>query len=249
MSSDQSIRGDVPALHTVPGSELQSFTLESLASAVNYHAWLCDLVQPYLGDDPLEFGSGLGDYAATWVRRGQQRITVSDVDSTRRAVLLERFADNPRVTVRDLDVLAPYEAAHSSLVAINVLEHIEDDRGALASAHRLLRPGGKVVIFVPAFPFAMSRFDREAGHFRRYRRESLRQVFTAAGLRVERMHYVNAPGLVAWFIGMRLLRMTPQDGATVRLWDRRVVPVARAIESRVSPPFGQSLFAVGVAAR
>jgi hypothetical protein len=43
--------------------------------------------------------------------------------------------------------------------------------------------------------------------------------------------------------------MTPQDGATVRLWDRRVVPVARAIESRVSPPFGQSLFAVGVVGR
>ena len=61
----------------------------------------------------------------------------------------------------------------------------------------------------------------------------------------ERIHYVNAPGLLAWFVGMRLLRMTPQDGWSVRLWDRFVIPGARAFESRVRPPFGQSLFAVG----
>jgi len=41
------------------------------------------------------------------------------------------------------------------------------------------------------------------------------------------------------------MKMTPQDGPTVRLWDRAVVPVARAIEDRVRPPFGQSVFAVG----
>ena len=64
-------------------------------------------------------------------------------------------------------------------------------------------------------------------------------------MRVERLHYVNAPGLLAWFAGMRVLRMTPQDGPTVRLWDRFVVPAARAVEGRVRLPFGQSVFAVG----
>lgn len=53
------------------------------------------------------------------------------------------------------------------------------------------------------------------------------------------------PGLLAWFVGMRLMRMTPQDGPTVRLWDNAVVPVARALENRVRVPFGQSVFAVG----
>jgi SAM-dependent methyltransferase len=224
---------------------LQSFTLESLSSAVNYHAWIRDLVTPYLGDHPIEIGPGLGDYAADWLERGLPRITLSEIDPSRRALLDKRFGADPRVDVSDIDVLAPVDADHSALVAINVLEHIEDHVGALRSAHRLLRPGGAVVMFVPAFPFAMSHFDRQVGHVRRYRLRTLRDAYAAAGLRLERIHHVNAPGLPAWFVGMRLLKMTPQDGATVRLWDRFVIPAARAIEEKVRPPFGQSILAVG----
>jgi SAM-dependent methyltransferase len=128
---------------------------------------------------------------------------------------------------------------------MNVLEHIDDHVGALRAAHALLRPGGTVVMFVPAFEFAMSRFDRAVGHYRRYRRSTLREAYQRAGLAIEQIHYVNAPGLFAWFVGMRLLGMTPMDGGSVRMWDRTVVPIARAVERRVRPPFGQSVFAVG----
>ena len=226
-------------------SELQSCTLESLTTAVRYHAWLTDLVRPYLGEHPLEIGSGLGDYAQTWIGTGTPQITVSDRDPTRFALLRRTFEGQDRVHVQDVDVLAPHEGDHSALVAINVLEHIDKDVEALRSSHQLLRPGGAVVTFVPAFEFAMSDFDRKVGHFRRYTVPSLRAAYEQAGLDVERIHYVNAPGLFAWFVGMRLLKMTPQDGPTVRLWDRAVVPVARAVEARVRPPFGQSVFAVG----
>lgn len=234
----------------VPGgvtgdSELQSFTLESLASAVNYHRWLTDLVEPYLGDTPVELGSGLGDYAHTWSSAPGRVVTVTDADPSRAAHLTRRFADDAAVRVGSLDVTRPYPGEHSCLVAVNVLEHIEDDVAVLRSAHTLLRPGGRVVMFVPAFSFAMSRFDRAVGHVRRYTVRSLRDTYARAGLDVERLHYVNAPGLAAWFVGMRLLGMTPHDGPTVRLWDRLVVPAARAVESRVHPPFGQSVFAVG----
>ena len=226
-------------------SELQSCTLESLTTAVRYHAWLTDLVFPYLGEHPLEIGSGLGDYAQTWIDSGAPSMTVSDRDPSRFALLQQRFGDDERIHVQDVDVFVPQQGDHSALVAMNVLEHIERDVEALRSAHQLLRPGGAVVTFVPAFEFAMSEFDRKVGHFRRYTVASLRAAYEHAGLDVERIHYVNAPGLFAWFVGMRLLRMTPQDGPTVRLWDRAVVPLARAVEERVRPPFGQSVFAVG----
>lgn len=220
-------------------------TLESLATAVNYHRWLRQLIAPYLGDDPIEIGSGLGDYAAAWVEGGLRRITVSDADPARHARLQERFADNPRVSVRELEVFNPPHANHSAMVAINVLEHIADDTRALQAAHSLLRPDGRVIVLVPAFQCAMSRFDRAAGHERRYRRGEMAATFAKAGIRLDRMHYVNAPGLVAWFLGMRLLRLTPRDGWIVRLWDRLVVPIARTVENRIRPPFGQSLLAVG----
>jgi hypothetical protein len=101
-----------------------------------------------------------------------------------------------------------------------------------------------VVVFVPAFPFAMSDFDRAIGHYRRYTKDAARRAFADAGLVVEELRYVNVPGLAAWTVGMRLLRMRPRDGLVLRGWDRAVVPVARRVENRVSPPFGQSLLAV-----
>jgi len=117
--------------------------------------------------------------------------------------------------------------------------------GALRAASGLVRPGGSVVMLVPAFPLAMSDLDRRVGHYRRYTTKTLRAVFGQAGLAVHRLHYVNAPGLPAWIVGMRLLRMTPGDGRLLRVWDRLVIPTARRAESRWTPPFGQSVFAVG----
>jgi SAM-dependent methyltransferase len=233
-----------PAPRALGDSALQSQTLEALASAVNYHGWLTDLAVRHLGDHPLELGSGLGDYASTWLAAGVPEITVTEVDPGRLGVLHDRFRDDRRVHVRLLDVLDPPPAEHSAFVAFNVLEHIPDDVRALRGAARLVRPGGNVVVFVPAFEFAMSRFDRAVGHVRRYTRAQLRTTLEAAGLVVDDVRYVNAPGLLAWFVGMRLLNMTPGDGPLLRLWDRVVIPTARTLEQRFGAPFGQSVFAL-----
>jgi SAM-dependent methyltransferase len=225
-------------------SSLQSQTLESVASAVQYHDWLTSLALPYLGDSPIELGSGLGDYTQTWLDRDIARITATEVDPSRLAHLRARFAGEARVTVMPLDISVPPAAQHSAFVAYNVLEHIPDQVAALRSAHTLLRPGGAVIMFVPAFEFAMSRFDRQVGHVRRYTIATMRSAFHAAGLEVETAHYVNMPGLLAWYVGMRLLRMTPGEGPLLSVWDSHVVPRARRWESRHRPPFGQSVFAV-----
>jgi SAM-dependent methyltransferase len=225
-------------------STLQSQTLESVASAVEYHGWLTSLAQPYLGQHPIELGSGLGDYAQTWLDAGTPAVTATELDPSRLAYLRRRFADDKRVSVERIDVLSPEPADHSAFVAFNVLEHIPEHVEALRAAHTLVRPGGAVIMFVPAFEFAMSRFDRQVGHVRRDSVSSMSQALTEAGLDIEKVHYVNLPGLPAWFVGMRLLRMTPGDGALLRLWDAQVAPRARRWEAKHRVPFGQSVFAV-----
>jgi hypothetical protein len=99
-------------------------------------------------------------------------------------------------------------------------------------------------VFVPAFEMAMSNFDREVGHVRRYTRRSLSTTFEAAGLELDAIHYVNSLGLVAWITGMRLLGRRPMSGEALRRWDSMVIPRLRRLEQRREPPFGQSLFAV-----
>jgi SAM-dependent methyltransferase len=224
---------------------LQHSVLEALEGARNYNAWVASLVLPYLGDDPVEIGSGTGTNAALLLASGLRRLTVSEPDPELVQRLRDRFADDERVTVRELDLLDAPRARYSAFLALNVLEHIDDDVAALRAAARLVRPGGAVVVFVPAFPFAMSEFDRAIGHHRRYTKAAARRAFAGAGLRVEELRYVNAPGLAAWTVGMRFLRMRPREGVVLRGWDRAVVPLARRIEKRLPPPFGQSLLAVG----
>lgn len=225
-------------------SGLQSDVLEDLAEARHYRRWLVDLAAPHLGDDPLEVGGGLGHYAADWAASGLVRFTTSEADPVRLAALRERFAGDPTVTVRELAVPVAEVASYSSVVAVNVLEHIPDDVAALRAFAGLVRDGGAVVVLVPAFPSAMSRFDRDIGHLRRYRRASLRRAAEAAGLTVELLHHVNGPGLVAWFLTVKLLRRRPGAGLLLTVYDRGVVPWLRRLEARRPPPFGQSLLLV-----
>ena len=233
-----------PATDRAESSELQSEVLEDLASAVNYIDWYAGLARPWLGPNPLEIGSGHGSYAAAWAAAGQ-RITASEADPGRLALLRQRFADEALVDVRELHAPIEEVADYSAVVALNVLEHIEDDVAALGSFRSLLAPGGHVVLVVPAFAVAMSNFDRSIGHHRRYTRASMERTLRGAGLTPVLLRYQNSVGLLGWLVLMRLLRQRPSEGFALRAFDRRLVPVLRRLESRVQLPFGQSVLAVG----
>jgi SAM-dependent methyltransferase len=238
MSDDQVppvIRGD---------QQTQDDALEDLTLAVNYRQWLTSLAAPYLGERPLEIGSGNGDYAAEWLKQGIASLTVSELEPVRLDVLRRRFAGDERVRVRRINATHVDGGPYTAVVAFNVLEHIDDDVQALRSAASQVIDGGKIFVYVPAFNFAMSAFDRRLGHVRRYTKSTLLKAFHGAGLCPEVLRYVNAPGLPAWFIGMKLLGMRPGDGPLLKFWDGAVIPMARTIESKITPPFGQSVLAV-----
>jgi hypothetical protein len=225
-------------------SQLQSEILESLSDARAYRRWLADLARPYLGPDPLEIGSGNGDYALEWVA-DVTSFTCTEADESRLHSLKARFDGHHTVTVRHLLLGegSPGPRRHSGAVAFNVFEHIPDDAAALRDLAGHVRPGGAVVLIVPAFPSAMSRFDRAIGHQRRYTRASTLTAIRAAGLRPERVRYINPVGLISWYVTVKALGMTPKNGLMLRVYDRTVVSLARALD-RVPAPFGQSVFAV-----
>jgi ubiquinone/menaquinone biosynthesis C-methylase UbiE len=228
-------------------SQLQDQVLEDLSDARRYRRWLCDLARPYLGEHPIEIGSGNGDYALEWVD-SVISFTVTEAEDGRYRALADRFATHPVVNTMPLLLgdgsTASSVRTHSAAVAFNVFEHIPDDVGALKSLRDVVQPGGAVVLVVPAFPSAMSRFDRLVGHERRYTRASLQAAMTAAGLRVEQMRYINPIGLLSWYAAAKALNMAPQNGPLLRLYDRLLVPIARGLDRMRVAPFGQSVFAV-----
>ncbi|GIE87270.1 class I SAM-dependent methyltransferase [Actinoplanes regularis] len=223
---------------------IQSEVLEGLATAVNHRRWFVELALPYLGDNPIEIGSGLGDYAVEWAEH-LPRFTATEADPDRLVLLKERMADHPNIDVRQM-LLPAQDAAgeYSAAVSYNVLEHIEDHVGALRSMSELVRPGGRVIIIVPAFMFAMSQVDIATGHIRRYTKKTLGAAFAEAGLQMERLHYANALGLIGYYAATSIFKLAPKEGPMVKVYDSLVLPVTKAAERIVRPPFGQSVFAV-----
>jgi ubiquinone/menaquinone biosynthesis C-methylase UbiE len=222
---------------------VQSEVLEGLATAVNHRRWFVELAMPYLGEDPIEIGSGLGDYALEWAG-SCRRFTATEADPERLIALKERLAGRPNIEVRQMLLPQSEQASYTAAVSYNVLEHIEDHQAAMGSMAELIRPGGAVVVIVPAFPFAMSPVDVATGHVRRYTRHSLSRVMSRAGLRVEQVYYANALGLLGYYMATSVFRLTPKEGPMVKVYDSVVLPATKAIEQVVRPPFGQSVFAV-----
>jgi SAM-dependent methyltransferase len=222
---------------------IQSEVLEGLATAVNHRRWFVELALPYLGDNPIEIGSGLGDYALEWAEH-LPRFTASEADPDRLVLLKERLADRPDIDVREMLLPTSVRGDYSSAVSYNVLEHIEDHVGALRSMSTLVRPGGRIILIVPAFMFAMSQVDIATGHVRRYTKKTMRAALTEAGLEIEKLHYANALGLIGYYGATSIFKLAPKEGPMVKLYDSLVLPVTKAAERVVKPPFGQSVFAV-----
>jgi SAM-dependent methyltransferase len=219
-------------------------TLDNLDGADNYAAWIFEQVEPHLGDAVLEVGAGHGTFTEILSARGA-RVVATDVSQRCADVLRERFAGDARVTVvhGGADAVAglpPFDSA----VLINVLEHIPDDDVALQDLAATLKPGGRLILWVPAFQLLYSDFDRKIGHHRRYRKGELRAQLTRAGYDVAEIRYVNSVGALAWLVVARLMHRAPTGGRSVKIYDSYFVPVLKRLEGRRGVPFGQSVFAV-----
>lgn len=209
-----------------------------------YRRYQYDLIAPHCGRSVLEVGAGLGEFASQF--RSLQRLVLTDVDPGAVEVMSRTFADRPEVEVRQFDVDARLELGKpvESVVAINVLEHIEDDAGALRSLADLVEPGGSIVLWVPGYQQLYGDFDRKVGHVRRYTPATLSDAVRRAGLGVELVKPVNLLGGIAWWLAVRKGGAGTPNPKLVAVYDRYVVPVTRAIERVVRPPFGQSVLCV-----
>lgn len=142
--------------------------------------------------DALEVGCGAGALLDEVARAGWR---ATGVESSPRALALAKLlaADSGQGQVLLPSLPAPGEVAFDLVLALDVLEHIENDAGALRDWVNLLRPQGRLLISVPAHPARWSAGDEWAGHFRRYTRRGLVALFDEAGLLIEHFECYGFP--------------------------------------------------------
>jgi SAM-dependent methyltransferase len=211
--------------------------LEIMEGAVRYNAFLRGLVTELAdkGAAILDFGAGAGTLARPLAGEGY-RVACVEPDAGLRARLagagLTAHAELP-------------EAAFDLIYSFNVLEHIEQDRSAVAALGVRLRPGGRLVIYVPAFPVLFGSMDRKVGHLRRYRRAGLAALMRDAGLAVETLAYQDCLG----FFAALMFRFFGNDRGTIDpggllAYDRFVFPLSRWLDRWVGRWFGKNLLVV-----
>lgn len=220
---------------------------DRLRSAVAYNAWIHALLAPHIGHRVFDAGCGIGNLT---------RLLLPDAEVVIAYERRQDFCDivrselgtHPGLQVLQgdlnaLDVSAFAAERIDTVVCVNVLEHIEDDVALLVRFREMLVPGGRVLLFVPAHPWLYGAHDAADGHFRRYTRQALKSAVVSAGFHVERLRWVNLPGIFGWWLNRRR-RCVGFDDSQCRLFDR-MVPVIAAVERWFPPPVGLSLLAAG----
>jgi len=241
----------------MPPTQSRSYNIEDqerMALATNYFAWQAKLVIPELGQRVIEIGCGTGNFTRALLDREAVLALDSDTECIDRIRRQFRDRDNLQTLVCDASELCQRAAQPGlpdlaafrpdSCVCLNVLEHIEDDRGALQAMASLLPHGGRIVLIVPAFEYLYGPIDRNLGHYRRYSRNAIQALAEASGVKVRKLRYMNFVGFFGWWVNARVLRRDRQSTKQIQVFDRLIAPVLSRFEAILPPPFGQSLFAV-----
>ncbi|MET0421686.1 MAG: class I SAM-dependent methyltransferase [Acidimicrobiia bacterium] len=214
--------------------------LEMMEVAQKYLAHLRGRVT-YTLDAPgtqrvLDFGAGSGTMARA-LRDEGYRVSCLEPDP----LLLGMLTDSGFECGDDLATLRGadgFDAAYS----MNVLEHIDDDVAALRGIFDALKPGGRLTIYVPAFPILFTAMDEKVGHVRRYKKPGLTAAVSAAGFTVDSCQYVDSLGFLAALVYKAIgNRDGDLDERALSLYDSYAFPVSLAIDHVTKSLAGKNL--------
>jgi SAM-dependent methyltransferase len=217
--------------------------LDLFLGARNWKRYWASVIRPYVSGDVLEVGAGLGANLGYLGNPAVRSLHCLEPDEALAGRLRDIAHDTPGVTVSTGTVADLPRGSFDAVLYIDVLEHIEDDKGQLATAAGLLRPGGRLIVLAPAHQALFSAFDTAIGHFRRYDRRSL-AACTPAPARLEILWYLDSAGLLVSAANRLLLRQSLPTRSQVGFWDSYIVPVSRWLDPLSGHALGKSILAV-----
>ena len=217
--------------------------LELFANATNWKAYFARRVKPWVTGDVLEVGAGIGTNTRELRTSSVRSWLCLEPDASLAAQASEvasALADC-KVVVGTTETVPL--GTYDSVLYIDVLEHIEDDRGELVRAGALLKAGGALVVLGPAHQALFSEIDRAVGHVRRYDADSL-AACGPPGLTLEKVFYLDSIGMLASLANRVLLKSGQASVGQIQVWDRLMIPVSRLLDPCLGYRLGKSVIAV-----
>jgi 2-polyprenyl-3-methyl-5-hydroxy-6-metoxy-1,4-benzoquinol methylase len=213
--------------------------LDALSEAPKFNRWMADTIAPYAGERVLEIGAGSGNMTRQ-LCRGRKLYLATDLEHEHLEQLRAAFRHRPRLQVHPLDATNPADFVQfhdqlDTVVCLNVLEHIEDDKGTLERIRTILEPGGRLILLVPNDPAVYGSIDAAIGHFRRYTQPGLQALLESAGYEFEQMLEFNRVSRPGWIFTGKVLKAKTLSPSTMKIFNR-FVWLWRRIDSHLPWP-------------
>ncbi len=219
-----------------------------MGDATNYTQWIMDWFKPYMGERIIEIGLGCGNYSEHLPPMSDYLGV--DIDPE---IIDESQTKHPDKGYLCMDLANPSftdavgRERFDTVICINVLEHIADHEQAMTNMLNVIRAGGCLLIFVPAFRWLYTDLDRLAGHLRRYTAAEFRTLVAASGAEVIRVEYFNPVGAIGWWAQKFVAHDSLEAGkvtSQVELFDKYVLPASRSFNVLTRSFFGQSVIGI-----
>ena len=224
------------------GSELEIF-----AHAKNWKSYYKSLISPFLGEQVLEVGAGIGATTAILCEHTSKKWVCLEPDPNLKGVIDQNIENGslPAVCESQLGTVASLNNndLFSSILYIDVVEHIENDEVELEQAALHLKPGGALIVLSPAHNWLFTPFDQKIGHYRRYSKKSLSAI-TPKNCKLENLYYLDSAGMLLSLGNRVLLRQSMPNIKQILFWDQKIVPLSKILDPLFNYSLGKSILAI-----
>jgi len=226
-------------------------TLMNISEAHKLNTWMFESIKPYLKGKTLEIGSGIGNISAVCIEQ-QVPLYLSDYSDRYCQFLEKKFAAEPYIKgIFKIDLVdkefetnqAHLLGTFDTIFTLNVIEHIDDDQQAVENCHKLLAPGGRLIMLMPAYPALYNRFDKELGHYRRYTGHTMNKLLSP-DFQVIKIRHFNLAGIFGWFLFGSVFREKKLTREQMGAFEK-LVPLFRLADKITGNKIGLSVIGIG----
>lgn len=215
-----------------------------------YSRWMYHTYEKYIndGDRIFDVGAGMGRMVKFYIDRAAQ-VTATDIFQNQVDYMNARFYEynNFDAVLWDImkDEVGNYKEKYDTVICINVLEHLRDDKLAIKKMKEILKPKGKIIIMVPAQQKLYCSLDENVGHYRRYNKGDLKNLARENQLTILKNIYFNQLGILPyWWKGKRKVKDKESFSSSLNEYNSKIYNWAsmlmEPIEKLILPPKGLS---------
>jgi ubiquinone/menaquinone biosynthesis C-methylase UbiE len=226
-----------------PGKELALFQ-----EAGKWKRYMAAKLKPYVSGQVLEVGAGTGETTRYLLNEKVTHWTYLEPDEKLFGQLRKR-RDSQKFPVLTEAIWGnlsklPNSSLFDTILYIDVLEHIEDDKAELSRSLCYLKKNGRLIVLSPAHQMLYSPFDEAIGHYRRYSKHTLRTVANLPDLIEEKIFYLESTGIFLLWLNKWLVKKKYPTKREIWLWQTVFIPISKVIDKISFYSLGKSIIGI-----